>query len=71
MNYTQFALGEDDLVRRIGLAVTEKWGAIPPFAQDEILERACEIEAAPTGLNVRLEIQSFLEKDLPSELPLE
>ena len=71
MNSTQFVLGADELVRRVGLAVTEKWGAIPPFAQDQILERACEIETGPPGVNVREEIKTFLEKDLPDELPLE
>jgi hypothetical protein len=71
MNNTQFALGADELVRRVGLAVTEKWGTIPPFTQDEILERACEVEPGPPGVDVRQEIQSYLERDLPAELPVE
>ena len=71
MNNAQLAKGEDELVKRLGMAVAEKWGAIPPFAQDQILDQACEIETWPTGVDVREALKSFLEKDMPSELPLE
>jgi hypothetical protein len=67
----QLAKGEDELVRRLGMAVADKWGAIPPFAQDQILDQACEVEIWPTGVDVRQDLKSFLERDLPSELPVE
>jgi hypothetical protein len=66
----QLAKGEE-LVRRLGMAVADKWGAIPPFAQDQILDQACESEIWPTGVDVRQALKSFLERDLPSELPVE
>jgi hypothetical protein len=66
MVQAQFAKGEDELVRRLGMAVADKWGAIPPFAQDQILDQACEIW--PAGVDVREALKSFLEKDLPDEL---
>ena len=63
MVHAQLAKGEDELVKRLGLAVAEKWGAIPPFAQDEILDQACEVEVWPTGTDVREALKSFLERD--------
>jgi hypothetical protein len=65
------AKGEDELVRRLGMAVADKWGAIPPFAQDQILDQACEVEIWPAGVDVRQALKSFLERDVPSELPVE
>jgi hypothetical protein len=41
------------LVEREEIAVAYKWGAIPPFAQDQILDQTCEIEIWPTGIDVR------------------
>ena len=32
---------EEELVRRLGLAVKNQWGGVPPFAQDQILAEAC------------------------------
>ena len=71
MVHEQLAKGEDELVRRLGMAVASKWGAIPPFAQDEILDQACEIETWPTGVDVREALKSFLGRDVPDKLPLE
>ena len=71
MVHAQLAKGEDDLVRRLGMAVADTWNAIPPFAQDQILDQACEVEIWPTGVDVREALKSFLEKDVPSELPVE
>jgi hypothetical protein len=67
MAHTQLAKGEDELVKRLGMAVADKWGAIPPFAQDEILDQACEVEIWPAGIDVREALKLFLEKDAPSE----
>ena len=47
---TQLVKGEDELVRRLGMAVADKWGAIPPFAQDQLLDQACEVEISPRVL---------------------
>ena len=71
MNNTRLAKGEDELVKRLGVAVAKKWGAIPPFAQDEILDQACQIETWPTGVDVREALKTFIEKDRPSKTPLE
>jgi hypothetical protein len=71
MNNSKLAKGEDELVRRLGMAVTQKWGAIPPFAQDQIMDQACEVEVWPAGVDVREALKSFLTKDLPSKSPLE
>jgi hypothetical protein len=67
----QLAKGEDELVRRLGMAVADKWNAIPPFAQDQLLDQACEVEIWPAGVDVRQALKSFLEKDLPSESPID
>jgi hypothetical protein len=45
------------------------WDAIPPFAQVQILDQVCEVEIWPTGVDVCEALKSFLEKDVPSELP--
>lgn len=71
MDNAQLAKGEDELVKRLGLAVAEKWGSIPPFAQDEILDHACEVEVWPAGIEVRQALRSFLKMDVPSKLPVE
>jgi hypothetical protein len=68
MANSQCIQSEDELVRRLGLAVAEKWGAIPPFAQDQILDQACEVKVWPAGIDVREALQSFLERDLPDGL---
>ncbi len=68
MVHVQLAKGEDELVRRLGLAVAEKWGSIPPFAQDQILDQACEVGIWPAGVDIREALNSFLEKDLPDAL---
>lgn len=65
------AKGEDALIRRLGMAVAGRWGAIPPFAQDEILEEACEIETWPVGEDVREALEIFLNKDVQDRSPLE
>jgi hypothetical protein len=69
MVHAQLSKGEDELVRRLGLAVADMWGAIPPFAQDQILDQACEVEIWPTGVDARKVLKSFLERDVPGELP--
>jgi hypothetical protein len=71
MVHEQLAKGEADLVKRLGMAVANKWGAIPPFAQDEILDQACVIETWPAGVDVRQSLQTFLEGDSTSKTPLE
>ena len=65
------AKGEDELVMRLGIAVAHRWDAIPPFAQDQILDQACEVEIWPAGVDVREALKSFLERDMPSESPVE
>ncbi len=71
MDKAQLAKDEGDLIKRLGMAVAEKWGAIPPFAQDEILDQACEVETWPTGIDVREALKSFLEPDASSESSFE
>ena len=53
------------------MAVADKWGAIPPFAQDEILNQACEVEVWPAGVDVREALKSFLERDVPGKSTVE
>jgi hypothetical protein len=62
--------GEDELIRRLGMAVKQKWGAIPPFAQDQILDQVCEVEAELTGVDIRKALTAFLEGDV-RPVPLE
>ena len=71
MHKAQLAKGEEELIKRLGMAVANRWGAIPPFAQDEILDQACEVETWPAGVNVREALKSFLGEDEPAEPPLE
>ena len=71
MNNAQPAKGEDELVKRLGVAVAKKWNSIPPFAQDEILDQACEIQDGARDVDVREALQSFLEPDQPNGSPLE
>ena len=71
MNNAQLAKGEDELVWRLGIAVADMWGLIPLFAQEQILDQACEVEVWPTGVDVREALKSFLKKDLPAVSPVE
>ena len=64
MNNEQLAKGEDELIRRLGMAVANKWGAIPPFAQDQLLDEAC-VNKEP---GMRNSLKSFLQKDQKSPL---
>ena len=52
---------EDVLFRRLGMALKDTWGGVPPFAQDQILDRACEVECNSTGQDVRATLKDFLE----------
>ena len=70
MSNAHLAKAEDEIVKLLGDAVAKKWGAIPPFAQDEILDKAYEIEGSPTGIDVRETLRSFLERK-PRKTPLE
>ena len=45
------------------LSVAKKWGAIPPFAQDQILDRVFEGEDELTGVGIRKVLTAFLERD--------
>ena len=71
MNNAQPAKREDELIKRLGMAVAKKWGSIPPFAQDEILDQACEIPDGAAGADVREALQTFLEPDELNGSPLE
>ena len=64
MTRAQLAKGEDELIRRLGLAVKKKWGAIPPFAQDQVLDQICEGEDELTGVDIRKDLTAFLERDV-------
>jgi len=65
------AKAEHELIRRLGTAVSDRWGAIPPYAQDEIMDRACEVEIWPAGMDVREALDVFLERNTPDKSPLE
>jgi hypothetical protein len=69
MDNLLLARGEDELLRRLGMAVAKKWGAIPPFAQDQILDQACEVEVWPAGVDVRAALKSYLSEDQSAEAP--
>ena len=58
----ELAKGEEELVRRLGLALLYQWQALPPFAQDQLLEQACLVEAWPEGIEIRKSLNSFLQK---------
>ena len=45
--------GEIELLGRLGRAVAARWGAIPPFAQDQILNHAYQVEARFEGVDIR------------------
>ncbi len=49
MDSPQFAKNENNLIRRLGIAVADMLGALPSFTQDLILDQACEIETWPAG----------------------
>jgi hypothetical protein len=65
------AKGDDELIKRLGRAVAGRWGAIPPYAQDQILAHAYEVESGFKGVDVREALTSFLERDLRDEFPEE
>jgi hypothetical protein len=54
----QLRQSEEELVSLLGRAVKDVWGAVPPFAQDQILDHACELERWP----VRKALKVLLEK---------
>ena len=71
MDHLELTKSEEQLIRRLGMAVRARWNAIPPFAQDQILDQASEAEIWPASTDVREALTSFLEKPAPDEPPLE
>jgi hypothetical protein len=65
------AKGDEELIGRLGRAVAARWGAIPPYAQDQILEHAYEVEAGFKGGDIREALTAHLERDLRTEFPEE
>lgn len=63
--------GDEELIARQGKAVAARWGAIPPYAQDQILNQAYEAEAGFKGGDIREALTAFLERDLRTEFPEE
>jgi hypothetical protein len=59
--------GDDELIVRLGRAVAARWGAIPPYAQDQILAHAYKAESGFDGVDIREALTTFLEKDLRME----
>ena len=55
---------EEELVSALGRAVKDIWWAIPPFAQDQILDHVGELERQP----VRKALETILEKNIKSNL---
>ena len=64
MTLAQTSKGEVELITRLGMVVAKKWGAIPPFAQDQILDQVHEVEAELTGVDIREALTALLERDL-------
>ena len=60
----QLRLSEEELVSLLGRAVKDVWWAIPPFAQDQILEHVGELERRP----VQKALATILEKNIKSNL---
>ena len=62
---------DDELIERLGRAVAARWGAIPPYAQDDILNHAYEVDAKFEGVDIREALTSLLERDLIKQFPEE
>ena len=60
----QLRHSEEELVSLLGRAVKDVWWAIPPFAQDQILDHVSELEQQP----VREALETILEKNIKSNL---
>jgi hypothetical protein len=54
---------EETLVRRLGLALSTEWNSLPPYAQDQLLDQACELEAWPAGVEIREALKAFVKHD--------
>ena len=60
----QLKPSDEELVSLLGRAVKDIWCAIPPFAQDHILERVDELDGRP----VQKALATSLEKNIKSNL---
>jgi hypothetical protein len=57
---------DDDMSRKLGAALKEKWGGVPPFAQDAILDQASLMEHGLARKHLRKALKDFLEKNRPA-----
>jgi hypothetical protein len=62
---TNLSRSEDDLIKRLGIALSTKWNSLPPYNQDQLLDQACEVEPWPAGIEVREALKSYVKQDSP------
>jgi hypothetical protein len=53
---------EGELLKRLGIALRDMWNALPLYAHKQILDRACELEDWPAGIDVRKILNTYLER---------
>ena len=44
------------------MALRDLWNALPLYAHKQIIDRACELENWPEGIDVRKALNAYLER---------
>ncbi len=55
-------IDEGELLKRLGMALRDMWNTLPLYSHKQILNRACELEGWPEGVDVRKALNTFLER---------
>jgi hypothetical protein len=58
---------EGELLKRLGMALRDKWNALPLYAHRQILDWASELEGWPEGMDVHKVLNDYLELHDPRD----
>lgn len=54
---------EGELLMRLGMALRDLWNTLPGYAHEQIIDRVCQLEDWPVGMDVRKTLTSYLERN--------
>jgi hypothetical protein len=63
----ELPIDEVELLTRLGIALRDRWNALPLHAHRQIIERAGELDGWPEGMDVRKTLNEYLERNDPTD----
>jgi hypothetical protein len=58
---------EGKLLKRLGMTLRDIWNTLPLHTHKQIIDRACELEKWPQGIDVRKALNDYLEQNDPKD----